>query len=373
MPKNIIICCDGTSNKVSLNENTNVVHLYSCLVKSKEQITYYNPGVGTFAPTTFKRGYRKFLYKFLDMLTAKTLNVRVKDAYVYLMKHYEEGDKIYLFGFSRGAYTVRMLAGMIKLYGILFSGNESHLEYIFNDYGRISVDPLKSERHKYFGLANRIKHSFSHKPEIYFMGIWDTVVSIGNLTSYYRPFPYTDSLKGVKTVRHAIAIDEKRKHYQPFRVNTDHKDCQEVWFAGVHSDVGGSYRKEGLSKIALEWMLGEASLFGLKLDKERVDYYVFGKRSNYQKPDFKQNIEKSDTWIFKIADIFPRPSFDPVKGFYWDRRFSAPRKLDRHDNVHQSVNEKIKHKTSEHGYLPKNIDLDNNKYNWVSSLPIKYY
>lgn len=372
MPKNIIICCDGTSNKVSLNENTNVVHLYSCLVKSKEQITYYNPGVGTLAPSILKRNYRKMIYKLSDMLTAKTLNIRVKDAYVYLMKHYEEGDKIYLFGFSRGAYTVRMLAGMIKMYGILYSGNESHLEYIFNDYSRISVDPLKSERHKYFGLANRIKHSFSHKPEIYFMGIWDTVVSIGNLTSYYRPFPYTDSLDGVITVRHALAIDEKRKHYQPFRVNSDHKDCQEVWFAGVHSDVGGSYKKEGLSKIALEWMLGEASHFGLILDKDKVDRYVYGNKSKYQKPDFTQNIEKSDTLIFKIADLLPRPSFDIVKGFYWDRRFSAVRSLEKSANIHLSVLDKMNYRTLDHVYKPLNINLTNTNYNCIKTQPIKY-
>jgi len=94
MPKNIIICCDGTSNKLSLNENTNVVHLYSCLTKNKNQITYYNPGVGTLAPTVFKRNYRKMMYKLSDMFTARTLNERVKDAYVYLMNQYEDGDKI---------------------------------------------------------------------------------------------------------------------------------------------------------------------------------------------------------------------------------------------------------------------------------------
>lgn len=355
MPKNIIICCDGTSNKVSLKENTNVVHLYSCLVKSKEQITYYNPGVGTLAPTSFKRGYRKFLYKFSDMLTAKTFNVRVKDAYIYLMKHYEEGDKIFLFGFSRGAYTVRMLAGMVKMYGILYSGNESHLEYIFNDYGRISPETLKSERSKYFGIANRIKHSFSHKPDIHFVGIWDTVVSIGNLTSYYRPFPYTDSLEGVMTVRHALAIDEKRKHYPPFHVNTDHKDCKEVWFAGVHSDIGGSYTKEGLSKITLEWMLGEASRYGLKLIKDRVDKYVYGKNSNYQKPDFRQNIENSNTFKHKVSSILPRPSYDSIIGFYFDFRFMAVREIEDNALVHESVEEKLKHQTSDHSYAPVNL------------------
>lgn len=371
MPKNIVICCDGTSNKLSLNENTNVVHIYSCLTKSKDQITYYNPGVGTLAPTTFKRNYRKLIYKLSDMFTARTLNDRVKDAYVYLMNHYEEGDQIYLFGFSRGAYTVRMLAGMIKMYGILYSGNESHIEYIFHDYGKIGVDPLKSEKNRFFGLANRIRHSFSHKSDIHFMGIWDTVVSIGNLTSWYRPFPYTDSLEGVKTVRHAIAIDEKRKHYHPFRVNSDHKDCKEVWFAGVHSDVGGSYTKEGLSKIALEWMLGEASQYGLILDKSRVDRYLYGKNSNYQKPDFTQNIEKSDTWIFKIADILPRPSYDPKNGFYLDGRFSAVREIEDNALIHETVIKKKAHDEGGHIYIPKNLG-SHGKYIEVKSLDIKY-
>ncbi|MBK7637069.1 MAG: DUF2235 domain-containing protein [Saprospiraceae bacterium] len=99
MSKNIVICCDGTSNKLSLNENTNVVHIYSCLKNSNDQITYYNPGVGTLAPTTFKRNYRKLMYILTDMFTARTLNDRVKDAYIYLMNHFEDGDKIYLVGF----------------------------------------------------------------------------------------------------------------------------------------------------------------------------------------------------------------------------------------------------------------------------------
>lgn len=369
MPKNIIICCDGTSNKVGLSENTNVVHLYSCLEQSKEQITYYNPGVGTLAPTSFKRNYRKIIYKIADVIFAKTLNVRVKDAYIYLMNHYEEGDRIYLFGFSRGAYSVRMLAGMLKLYGILYSGNESHLEYIFNEYSKIRVEPLESERNKYFGLANRIKHSFSHNAIIQFMGIWDTVVSIGNLTSYYRPFPYTDSLVGVTTVRHALAIDEKRKHYQPFRVNSDHKDCKEVWFAGVHSDVGGSYKKEGLSKIALEWMLCEASHFGLKLNKDKVDRYVYGKRSKYQKPDFKQNIEKSDTCVFKLADLLPRPSYNLIAGFYFDFRLNGKRKIEEGAMIHSSVIDKLKYKENMHLYKPLNIPQE---FIQIENIELKY-
>ncbi|MBK9151097.1 MAG: DUF2235 domain-containing protein [Saprospiraceae bacterium] len=370
MPKNIIICCDGTNNKVSLYKNTNVVHLYSCLEKSKDQITYYNPGVGTLAPTTFKRKFRRALFEFSDKILAKTLNDRVKDAYIFLMNHYEQGDKIYLFGFSRGAYTVRMLAGIIKLYGLLHPGNTSHLEYIFHDYLIQKAKLSLSERRRLFGIANRLKHSFSFQPDIHFMGIWDTVVSIGNFVSLFRPFPYTESLKNVKTVRHALAIDERRKHYQPYRVNLNHNDCKEVWFAGTHSDVGGSYEQEGLSKIALEWMLGEASNFGLKLDKNKVDRYVYGKNSKYQKPDFKQNINKSDTFLYNLTNLFPRSSFDPVKGHYWDFRVSAPRNIEKDAIIHESVLNKMNYKTTGHCYEPQNIDLGSNNYKWIQSLHI---
>ena len=88
MPKNIVICCDGTDNKLTLNENTNVIHLYSCLQKNDNQIAYYHPGVGTLAPNGIRHWLARKWYVVKDMISASSLEDNVKDAYVFLMDNY---------------------------------------------------------------------------------------------------------------------------------------------------------------------------------------------------------------------------------------------------------------------------------------------
>lgn len=351
MPKNIVICCDGTDNKLTINENTNVLHLYSCLTKDKNQVTYYHPGVGTIAPS----GTRNWLFRkwnvIKDMVSASSLEENVKDAYLFLMDNYEEGDKIYLFGFSRGAYTVRMLSGLIEMFGLLEKGNYGHLRYALEIY-------VKGD--KLFEMANAFRSRFSRKVDIHFIGIWDTVVAAGGLISYYKNFPYSRSLGIAKTVRHAISIDERRKHYYYYEVSELHKDCKEVLFAGVHSDVGGSYPIEGLSKLALEWMLGEATNHDLIVSKKKVGRYVYGINSNYQKPDHMAAIHNSLTLGFKIFDFIPRARFDKNSWFHqikFDFRLWPQRKFREGTFIHQSVMDKI----TNTNYKPTNLDLSNNK------------
>jgi uncharacterized protein (DUF2235 family) len=356
MPKNIVICCDGTNNKVTLDENTNVVYIYSCLKHNADQIAYYSPGVGTMYPSGLNWAISKWWFRLLDLMSAKTLNDRVRDAYMFLMMNYEEGDKIFLFGFSRGAYTVRMLAGILNMYGLLHKGNYSHVSYIFKDYAQNYTEPLKGQKQVWFNLAFKIKKSFGRPVNVEFVGIWDTVASVGNFTKWYRPFPYTHSLENVSIVRHALAIDEKRKHYIPFRVSSKHKDLKEVWFAGAHSDVGGSYQDDSLAKISLEWMIGEAMKNGLNFDKERIKYYLYGENSRYKKPDCTKQINNSLLKKFMLLDMMPRPSFHPSKGFYLDFRLWPLRKIEDNDTVHKSVFDKIKYTQNGHLYQPKNLN-----------------
>lgn len=362
MPKNIIICCDGTDNKLTLNENTNVIHLYSCLKKNDEQLTYYHPGVGTIAPSGMRNAIIRNWYRLKDKVSASSLEDNVKDAYLFLMDHYEEGDKIFLFGFSRGAYTVRMLSGLIEMFGLLHKGNSGHLRYALEVY---------SKGDKLFKLANSFKSRFSRKVNIHFIGIWDTVVAMGGLVHFYKSFPYSRSLGIAKTVRHAVAIDERRKHYEYYEVSEKHKDCREVFFIGVHSDVGGSYPEEGLSKIAMEWMLGEASNHGLLLDTQKVNYYIYGKKSNYQKPNHTLAIHNSLTPLHRITDFIPRLRFSNESRFYkmnidfrvWPKRLIKPDAL-----IHESVFRKM----NDSDYKPKNIKLKDHQYTIEKTKRLKF-
>jgi uncharacterized protein (DUF2235 family) len=360
MPKNIVICCDGTDNKLSINENTNVLHLYSCLEKSDRQVTYYHPGVGTIAPGGVRNWFIRKWNIIKDMVSASSLEENVKDAYLFLMDNYQEGDKIYLFGFSRGAYTVRMLSGLVEMFGLLHKGNYGHLRYVLEIY--VKGDDM-------FHMGNSFASRFSREVDIHFIGIWDTVVAAGGLIDYYKNFPYSESLDIAKTIRHAISIDERRKHYYFYQVSESHKDCKQVLFAGVHSDVGGSYPEEGLSKLALEWMLGEASNFGLILSKNKVDRYVYGVKSEYQIPDCTVQIHNSLTLGFKVFDFIPRARYDKSSNrMKLDFRLWPHRKFTKNTLIHQSVIDKLATNT----YKPTNLDLANNKFNTEVNQIIKY-
>jgi len=131
-PRNIVLCLDGTSNQFS-EHNTNVVKLYSLLDRSSpSQLTYYQPGIGTSVPPTMWGHIRRFVYQTMDLATAWLLPVHVMDAYRFLMRYYKDGDRIFIFGFSRGAYTARALAAMIHSVGLLSAGNEELVPYAWS-------------------------------------------------------------------------------------------------------------------------------------------------------------------------------------------------------------------------------------------------
>ncbi len=369
MSKNIVICCDGTDNMLTVGKNTNVIHLYSCLVQDQNQVAYYNPGVGTIAPDNYRNKINRAWYKVKDLATAASLEENVLDAYRFLMNEYEEEANVYLFGFSRGAYTIRMLSGLIEMFGLLQKGNDRHLRHVMKAYSQ------SSEK---FETANKFKKRFSRAVNIRFMGIWDTVISVGGPIKYYLPFPFSDKLSIVKTLRHAVGIDERRKHYRFAPIKDIAGDRKEVFFAGVHSDIGGSYPEEesGLSKIALEWMLGEASQAGLRLNRARVDRYLYGKdRDDYTAPNHQQAIHNSLSLLFIISDFIPRLRFKEnswpfdlkIDFALWPKRKISPNAL-----VHSSVFDKIKDTSTKPLYKPANMDL-NAGYVMVKNQDIVYW
>ncbi len=264
--KNIVICCDGTGNEYGDN-NTNVVKLFSLIAKDpRKQIAFYDPGVGTFSAPGAWTKLAKAYTKVLGLAFSYGITKNIEDAYEYLMDKYEEGDNVYLFGFSRGAYTVRALAGMLYKCGLLQKGSNNLIPYTSRMYRKGKPD-----------VADGFKKTFSRECKPHFVGVWDTVKSVGLFIP--RKFPNTKLNPDVANGYHALSIDEQRSKFQPNlwdevdsgqTTNSD-QTIEQVWFAGVHSDVGGYYKEAGLSNIALKWMLSKAFHCGLIVDTKTIE------------------------------------------------------------------------------------------------------
>ena len=258
--KNIVICCDGTGNEYERN-NTNVVKLYQRIVRDSKQLGFYDPGVGTFSP--FGRNIGRPVGRLLGTAIAMGLRQNIEDAYRYLMDRYENGDKVYLFGFSRGAYTVRALAGMLHKCGLLQKGSNNLIPYASRIYNR--RDNQK--------IADGFKQAFSNECKPHFIGVWDTVESVGWF--FGKKFRNTILNEDVAYGYQAVSIDERRRFYRPNlwdeAAKKKHQTIEQVWFPGFHSDIGGSHADTGISDITLKWMLENASDKGLSLKEGWVD------------------------------------------------------------------------------------------------------
>src|SRR5215475_2429653 len=169
MPRNIILCLDGTSNQYSAT-NTNVIKLYAMLDRARiDQLSYYQPGIGTIPPPGVWGRFKRWFLTQLDLAIAWLLSQHVTDAYRFLMRYYQEGDAIFIFGFSRGAYTARAVAAMLYKVGLLTQGNEELIPFAWDIFKR------ERDRNVYRGFAK----TFSRRVPIHFLGLWDTVSSVG--------------------------------------------------------------------------------------------------------------------------------------------------------------------------------------------------
>ncbi|MFN0012192.1 MAG: DUF2235 domain-containing protein [Phycisphaerales bacterium] len=268
MAKNIVICCDGTGNQVS-TDSTNVMRLWSTLVLDQQQLGFYDPGVGTLGDPRALTFWRKQVRKRLDGAIGCTIRDNFVEAYAFIARHYEPDDKLFLFGFSRGAYTARAVAAAIHLFGLTRPEHENLAPYVWRTF---SNDDGDEDAQTLFQTARRFHQRFTRKVPIHFVGVWDTVSSFGFFTNF-RTLPHTRSNPSLRVLRHAVSIDE---HRACFRANlcepgVTGQDFKQVWFAGVHSDVGGGYpeAEAALSKVPLRWMLCEAKHHGLRLDDAR--------------------------------------------------------------------------------------------------------
>jgi uncharacterized protein (DUF2235 family) len=360
MSKNIVICCDGTGDEFS-DHNSNVVKLYSTLViDAKRQVGYYRPGVGTMGAPTARNKLEKAWSVVVGLAFGAGLLTNVGDAYRYLMDVYEDGDNVFLFGFSRGAYTVRALAGVLHMFGLLSPGNDGLIPYVIRLYAK-RTRKAAGMTHS-FQVAQDFKNTFGRSCPLHFVGVWDTVSSVGWVWNPVK-LPYTAQNPDMANGRHAVSIDERRCY---FRNNLwgpalPGKNIKQVWFSGVHSDVGGSYAyaESGLSQIVLEWMLCEARSFGLLINPFAAQK-VLGRVPPPPPvpPSPGQKIHNSLTLWWWLLEFLPHSYYDSVSGrAKWRIPLGAPRFIPEGSVLHQSVLDKLE---EDRGYTPRNLPKERN-------------
>jgi uncharacterized protein (DUF2235 family) len=272
--KKIVICLDGTGNQMKAKGHTNVATLYEMLDLSDptKQLGYYDPGVGTMSSAKARGFADKWLSRIWGLAFGSGLKTNAEQAYTFLMQHWQPDDEVYVFGFSRGAYTARALVGMLNRPGLLRPGSENLVPFAVAQYATnkdVSVTDLKNIQEFSHAFCwgteakplsppreNDTYEMHWHSVPIAYLGVWDTVKAAGILRFGDLHWPYTHLLYNAKRIRHAVSIDEYRRPYREYLANPNHHGLEEAWFAGVHSDVGGTFEDDPhLAKIALKWIV----------------------------------------------------------------------------------------------------------------------
>ncbi|KAM6490034.1 Uncharacterized alpha/beta hydrolase domain (DUF2235) domain containing protein [Amanita muscaria] len=202
--RTLVLCFDGTGDQFD-NDNSNIVQLVSMLKKDDKtkQMVYYQAGIGTYTSPAIATPLISKLSKALDEMFAWNLDAHVMGGYEFLMQNYRSGDKICIFGFSRGSYTARSLAGMIHKIGIIPADNRQQIPFAYKMYTR--------NDHIGWAQSNAFKQAFSVDVNIEFVGVWDTVDSVGIIP---KRLPFTTSNTIVNTFRHAVSLDEHRSKFK---------------------------------------------------------------------------------------------------------------------------------------------------------------
>jgi uncharacterized protein (DUF2235 family) len=272
--KRIAIFLDGTWN--TLQNNTNVWRLKSlCDPAASNQPVYYNKGVGTSFGEAVRGGVEGY-----------GIDQEIIDAYTWLTECFEPGDQIFIFGFSRGAYTARSLSGLVAKCGVLRPGAPLSIEQLFGRYRRRSEKTLNDLLHgpTSVDLEERWLVKYCEPTKIRMVGVWDTVGSLGSpvasLRSKIAEYIFLDTHLRVQNefAFHALAIDEQRKSFEPTlwtkTVRNDAaqgvalprplSEVEQRWFVGAHANVGGGYPSDVLAQPPLEWLMGKAAGLGLR-------------------------------------------------------------------------------------------------------------
>ncbi len=323
MAKRIVVCSDGTWNKweSGSEKNTNVGRFKEAVNDADQsQIMFYDSGVGT------------GVYKYIGGLTGMGISENIIQCYRYIAENYVPGDQIYLFGFSRGAYTVRIVAGLIYKCGLLKSNH---------------IDQVKNAYELYHGKDEQAKAEFKKRYthpvcKVEMLGVWDTVGAFGIPVGWLNKFnPFFKKFKDrklnpdVKNAYHAVSIDEKRKKFAPTMWEPS-ENIEQVWFSGEHSDVGGGNKERGLSNIALYWMLLKAKTHGLTFHPDKTN---------------------------EIKPCYTSPLGSAWSGFWkFFRKYHRPVSASASTLIHLTAEQRLKEQDLQPKYQPVNLlewDLSN--------------
>ena len=288
--RQLIVCCDGTNNNVTGGRtDTNVIKLQEALQRDAHQIVFYDPGVGnsgSLPGATVVDRVRLKLDRIAGLAFGSGVYENIAECYIFLMNNYQKGDEIYLFGFSRGAFTARALSGVVNMFGLLRPELANLVPTLLHHY--FSKRETEGQKADVSREADEIRRLFV-EPDlrevwIHFIGVWDTVASIG-LPPFDKQITGSPTVrdKKFKHVRQALALDEYRTPFLPRLYAepdfdappTDSKPEQSLvqqWFHGVHCDVGGGYDPYdsdpqcgcGLSDTTLKWLFDHARGKGLR-------------------------------------------------------------------------------------------------------------
>jgi uncharacterized protein (DUF2235 family) len=347
MARKIVIFADGTGNTVG-GFDSNVLRLCKLLDFSgpANQIAIYDPGVGTTAsfeavraalpppvrliePDSRQSALMRWMELPLGALFGFGTKRNIRRLYRQLISVYEPGDEIFLFGFSRGAFTVRALAGVIYRCGI---PRRESIEHVDNALALTekhfeacrSAEELRDLKQ----AAEEFKRKHAHLSDIRFLGVWDTVKSVGYI--FPRNLPHTRHNPIVQTVRHALSLGERRSFYAattwggldgdtrpaihvPAHYVADQQpaiqwqDVQEVWFPGDHSDIGGGHKETTAADVSLHWMINEAHAAGLRVDASRYGKIV-PKLQNLSPSDLHDEMKRNLLWtvLWQLMEYCPR-------------------------------------------------------------------
>lgn len=351
MAKTWIVCIDGTWNQpgqrdrdpISAKEeatSSNVVRTWEALADRPLARTFYYGSIAPIRPKILFTGVEgEVIYlsgigtsgtvkhQLLEGATGTGTSERIRDAYRFLAQRYHSGDRIFGFGFSRGAFAIRSLAGFLDLAGLPTeprSLKEEELMEIYEAY----MDARPIDKSLYGTVDTAVD----------FLGVWDTVGALAfgrTLGNFHRISP-----PNVKRVAHALALDEERERFEPAfweRPATGETRVDEVWFSGCHTNIGGGYIDPNLSNISLFWMLQSARDAGLPLDSRGIAGFDVTNPRAIQRDSYKEFYEGMGL-IGKIA-----VSFNLKK---------EPRAIRAGQRIHQSVIDRMREATPENAYLP---------------------
>jgi uncharacterized protein (DUF2235 family) len=310
MPKRLVLCCDGTWNTAGQERAgrlcpTNVAKVALGVDlrggDGVEQRVYYQQGVGTRPGERIRGG-----------AFGMGLSRNVQEAYRFVVEHYEPGDELFLFGFSRGAYTARSTVGLIRNCGVLRREHAGRLAEAYALYRSRATGPHDLD-------AQLFQRSYSHETRIRFLGVWDTVGSLGippvglglsRLANRHWEFHDTRLSSTVDAACQALAVDEQRRPFAPTLWDRDsvagRPGVEQVWFSGDHCDVGGGHARSELADITLLWMVERARSCGLVFRDDAYRRPADGGPDAYDgrtfpvDPDPLGVLHESRRWLFRL-------------------------------------------------------------------------